>query len=167
MENGEFEKIYSLYYSDIVQVCRRIIEDSDLAKDLAQEAMIKAWRSFREFRRESSARTWLHRIATNTAIDWLRKKKSHPESFLNEEGMNSLRDPIIDPCARIIARELSHKLIRAIRKLSKRERAVIVSRFAEGLSVKETAALLGLSVSIVKNDTFRAKAKSMQRSAGS
>src|SRR3974390_42366 len=76
----------------------RFVGDEQEAEDIVQETFLKAWKSARHYRAEASRfKTWILRIARNTAIDYLRKKKHIVFSaFENEHGQNILAETVPD-----------------------------------------------------------------------
>ncbi len=72
---SDFSSIYREYYPKIVRYLKRLVGDLE-AEDIAQEVFVKVNRSLDSFRGESSLSTWIYRIATNTAMDHLRKPSS-------------------------------------------------------------------------------------------
>src|SRR5262245_50319104 len=68
-----FDELMIRYERQIYRVCYRFVENRDDAKDLSQEVFIKAFEHLPTFRRESSLKTWLYRIATNHCINHVKK----------------------------------------------------------------------------------------------
>src|SRR5665648_335509 len=70
-----------------------LVKDSSQVEDLAQETFIKVWKNLHKFDQRKSFKTWLFAIAKNTALDFLKKKKTTPFSFFeDEEGSNKLEN---------------------------------------------------------------------------
>jgi len=101
----DFQLIYSDYYPKIVGYLRRLVGEAE-AEDVAQEAFVKASKALDGFRGDSSLSTWLYRIATNAAMDHLRKSASRrianvPDGFPedDEPGESAIPDdgkPVLD-----------------------------------------------------------------------
>ena len=70
-EKQAFDVLVLKYQNKIIQLVNRYVHDSDEARDVAQEAFIKAYRAIGRFRGESAFYTWLYRIAINTAKNYL------------------------------------------------------------------------------------------------
>src|SRR6266571_7470839 len=84
-----FDELMLRYERQIYRVCYRFVENRDDAKDLAQEVFIKAFEHLPAFRRESSLKTWLYRIAINHCINHVKK---HSHEFVEvAEHMSSVR----------------------------------------------------------------------------
>jgi RNA polymerase sigma-70 factor, ECF subfamily len=162
--------------------CYRMVGSLTDAEDLAQEAIVRAWRRRTTFAGRSSLRGWLYSIATNVCIDHLarRPKRDLPAEYRKaiEPGMRepsaaeliwldpcpealieSLASPDPDPEAVVTAREtLELAYLAAIQHLRPRRRAVLILRDALGWSARETASALEMSVAAVNTALPRARA---------
>jgi len=78
---GAYEQLYEKHVGRVFALCVRICKDRDMAEDLAQEAFILAWRKLDSFRGDSAFGSWIYRIATNTALSYLRKQKPFQNSL--------------------------------------------------------------------------------------
>lgn len=79
MREEEFREIYTVYYLKIVRYLRRLVGEIE-AEDVAQEVFVKVNKALDGFRGESQLSTWIYRIATNAAMDHLRKSASRQTS---------------------------------------------------------------------------------------
>ena len=70
-----YEELYRLHIGRVFALCVRLLNDQDLAEDMAQEAFIQAWKNLARFRGDSAFGSWLYRITTNTVLGYLRKEK--------------------------------------------------------------------------------------------
>jgi RNA polymerase sigma-70 factor (ECF subfamily) len=165
--------------------CYRMLASFDDASDAVQEALIRAWRGLPRFEARSSVRTWLFKIATNTAID-LAKKRAR-RAFPVDEGRRaapgeSPGDPLLDtpwvepypdrllaasessPEARYEAREaLELAFVVALQHLPPRQRAVLILREVLGYSASEVATLLNTTVPAVNSALQRARSTAAAR----
>lgn len=129
------------------RLARLLGGDLDVAEDLRQEALLRAWRSLpREADREGQ-RAWLHRTASNLAIDELRRRARRPAVALDEAGELSV-DAIEESDA---ARE-------ALARLGEHERFLLLLRFEAGFSHREIARLLEISEEAARKRVTRARA---------
>lgn len=138
------------------QLALGMLHDQGLAEDVVQETMIKAWRSLDGFRGDSSVRTWVLRIAHNTAIDALRRRRDL------SAAPEDLRDQVIesdaaDPAARAAGRSDLAVLSDAMARLDQLSRSIVVLREVEGLSYGEIADTLDISTAMVKTRLLRAR----------
>ena len=123
--------------------------DRELAEDLAQTALAKTYAAWARIDDRSAAPAYARRTLVNTAASWFRKKgwrNELPSDELPETGVRP--DPSTRPA-----------VLEALRRLPPRQRAVVVLRYYEDLSVAETADALGCSTGTVKSQTFEAFAK--------
>src|SRR5437588_12311488 len=76
-DSAGFDELVVRYRTRVFGMIYNMVHNEQDAWDLAQDAFIKAWKSIDRFRGQSSFFTWIYRIVTNVAIDWLRKKHAH------------------------------------------------------------------------------------------
>jgi RNA polymerase sigma-70 factor (ECF subfamily) len=154
------------YNRRLYRIARSVLRDDTEAEDVVQETYVRAFAALDEFRGDSSAGTWLSRIALNEALGRLRKRR--PTVELNENTESSLRPRVLpfphasmrhDPEHALAQREMRTALQDAIDRLPETFRAVFVARAVEGMSIEETASLLDLREETVKTRLFRARRK--------
>jgi RNA polymerase sigma-70 factor (ECF subfamily) len=138
----------------VYAVARRIVRDEEDAADVTQDALLLAHRHAASFRGECSYRTWLYRIATTTALGYLRKRKRSREVLAIEPTDDP--DPRPTPEQAVAAHEVEEMVRAAIAGLDDKYRDVLTLR-ADDLSDAEVAAQLGVSVANVKIRAFRAR----------
>jgi RNA polymerase sigma factor (sigma-70 family) len=95
-DEAAFGMLTARHLGGVYTFALRLVGDSAAAEDIAQETFLKAWKSLKKYdERSSKFKTWMLRIARNTAIDYLRKKKHVPLSaFDNESGSNVLAETV-------------------------------------------------------------------------
>jgi RNA polymerase sigma-70 factor (ECF subfamily) len=147
-----FEQLVADHSAAAYRVARAIVRDHHLAEDITQDTLIKAWRALPRFRGESSLRTWVLRIAHNTAISALRRRReeSLPTWSLPEPGGGDSADE----ATRSI---LMEHFAAGLASLDPTSRAMVVLREIEDLSYDEIAAALDVPVSTVRTRLFRAR----------
>ena len=123
----------------IHKVARLYADEPADREDLFQEILCQAWRSFAGFRADARFSTWLYRVALNTAITHLRKKRRAGEIAVQVDWIK--HDSPADPYAEEV--ELMYT---AINRLSKIDKAIILL-FLEDCSYEEMAEIMGMSVS--------------------
>ena len=140
-----FEELAQKFERELYLTCYGILGHREDAADALQETMLRAWRGFRGFRGEAQWRTWFHRIAVNTCIDMIRKRK--PETSLNvmrEEGFDPA-DPRVNVSGELEADERKRRLREAIGKLDEKDRTLIVLRDVRGaVAVSVTGGRIGV-----------------------
>ena len=137
------------------------MRDDHEAEDVVQAAYGRAFTGLREFRGESSICTWLGRIVLNEALGRLRGQETvNHISMQDRQGARSLSlvDKQPDPERIVAQREIRRLLETAIDDLPQKFRMVLVIRTIEGMSVEETAELLGIRPETVKTRLHRARA---------
>jgi RNA polymerase sigma-70 factor (ECF subfamily) len=165
---GERELFHELIrpYEKLVYVTVfAIVKNEAEAEDGAQETVISAYRNLKSFRGEAKFSTWLVTIAMNEARKRLRKAKSAAEDSLDEPIGNSEGDytPAVltdwreIPLEALQRKELKEKLREAVGMLPEKYREVFVLRDMEELNQEETAAALGINVTLVKVRLHRAR----------
>ncbi len=147
--------------------CYRMVRSVEDSEDMVQETLLRAWRSRDSYEGRSSPRTWLYRIATNVCLDALERRNRRMEHThgRDPEGIPESPDDLIeriavseaDPEAVVTARVTLELAFLVAGSLPQRQRAVLFLRGVLGLSAKETASLLGDSVSSVNSALQRAR----------
>ena len=168
-------------FSDFAQIQMPVIyrfllaslRDKDLAETLTQECFLKAYRNRTGFRGESSARTWLMRIAINLKKDHWRSRKTQfwretQASAMNVEcAIDLLTSKEPSPEAQVIARDQTAQIWSLIERLSMRERSVFLLRYVEELELGEIGQRIGLKTGAVKAYLRRAHVKIRKTLKGS
>ncbi|MCL1964034.1 MAG: sigma-70 family RNA polymerase sigma factor [Firmicutes bacterium] len=163
-QNGEaeaFEELMTAYEKRIYTLCLRMAGEKEDALDCAQEAMVRIWRSLASYRKQASFSTWVYRIATNTCLDFLRKRKVRPAvslDALTDEGF-SASDPSSDPVRLAEASARKSALLNGIASLQPDMRAALVLRDVQGFSYEEVSAILDTPLGTVKSRINRAREK--------
>ncbi len=142
-------------YQDTVYTLAVRLVGPNLAADVAQEALIRAWRAIPKFRGDASFTTWLHRITVNTA--WTHRKRAarHIAAELEDTLVDTGKTP---EHAGEIA-DLRGRLVWAISRLSPGQRAVVVLRDVSGWSHAEIARELGITQTTAKVRLHRARTR--------
>lgn len=125
--------------------------DHHAAEDITQELFLSIAGRKRRFFRGAKFRTWLYRVASNRSIDYLRKHKRDPVMPLDEARAGSTQHNQAEHNSEL------DLVLKAIRRLPKRQQEVAILRLLEGLSTEETAAHLSISSGSVKTHLHRAQ----------
>jgi len=158
-----FDVLVLKYQNKIIQLVNRYVHDSDEARDVAQEAFIKAYRAIGRFRGDSAFYTWLYRIAINTAKNYLvASGRRPPRSDIDAqdaeqyEGASGLREYATPE--RILQKdEIQDAIAEAIDALPDDLRTAITLRELEGLSYEEIAQTMDCPIGTVRSRIFRAR----------
>lgn len=164
--NYEFNDIYDQYYPRIFQYLTRIVGPND-AEDIAQDVFDKINSGLGGFQGKSKLSTWIYRIATNTAIDKCRSAayKHAAEHVAIDDGpdhesqsvLEEHQSPSTDQM--VIQKEMSECINEYIDKLPPDYKTIIVLSELEGLTNKEIAEILDISLDNVKIRLHRARTK--------
>ena len=166
-EVSAFEMLVVKYQRRIERLVGRMVRDTDLVQDIAQETFIRAYRALPQFRGDSAFYTWLYRIAVNTAKKALVEKKRDPLVFegtlvSTEEGEEPSRVESVltdgeTPETVLAGRQVAATVNAAIDALSEDLRQAIVLREIEGLSYEEIADVMNCPIGTVRSRIFRAR----------
>jgi RNA polymerase sigma-70 factor, ECF subfamily len=151
-----FEPLVMPYRQPILALAYRLTRDREEAKEVAQEALLRAFKHLGRYDTSRSFRNWLFQIAANEARDRLRRKRR--ETGLVEAAGRDLA-PSADPEAGRRSREFLSDLEKCLSVLGPRERKVFILRDIEDLDIKETARALGCSSISVRVNLSSARRK--------
>jgi len=149
-----FDELMIRYERQIYKVCYRFVDNREDAADLAQEVFIKAFEHLTSFRRESSLKTWLYRIAMNHCINHV-KKNSH--EFVEVNEFTGSIAPSIQ--SHLENQEMRDHFRRLVKRLPPKQKAILEMRINDHLSYEEIATMSGRSVSTIKASVFFALEK--------
>jgi RNA polymerase sigma-70 factor (ECF subfamily) len=154
-----FRAVVSPYRRALEVHCYRMLGSIHDAEDVAQDTLLRAWRSFSRFERRSSVETWLYRIATNACLDELEKRPRREVEPYPDSRLEDADTSIADPAARYALHEgMELAFLTAIQRLPGRQRAVLILRDVLGWSAGESAELLDTTVTAVNSALQRARA---------
>jgi RNA polymerase sigma-70 factor (ECF subfamily) len=142
-------ELIELFYEKIfVWMCRLSGEKAD-AEDLTQRTFCKVWESLGSFERRSSFSTWIHRIAYHTYVDWRREPQGRL-SYPSEAWWETCESSVPSPLDNVGQRDLARVLFAEVEQLDETTKPIIYLHYYDGLSLKETSEILGVSTSTVK-----------------
>lgn len=158
-----FENIVDKYQGKIFRHLRKMVNDPSLAEDLLQDTFLNAYRGLNSFTGASSFSTWLFRIATNSALMYLRKER--PETVEYDDKVLTDSVDVLTPSPAFVSTPLEillslegkEKIEEAIDQLPLIYRSVVVLRDVEGFSLEEVANILGASIPAIKSRLHRAR----------
>lgn len=155
-----FEEIYDQYHHDLYRFIFYMVKDPQVTEDLVQEVYMKVIHSYESFRGESSQKTWLFSIARHVTIDYFRsqkrKRKRISDYFDWDTNSKVLQDPLPLPEEIILHDDEMQRIYRLLDRLTKDQKSVLILRFIQEFTIKETADILGFSESKVKTTQHRA-----------
>ena len=164
-----FSAIVEFYQERTIRLAYSFVGNWEDARDLAQEAFIKAYENLKSYKAESRFYTWLYRILVNKCKDFLRKKKvrgfislwsAGPEEDESEESPEArVADSAPTALEELQRKELGERIHGVIQKLPFQQRSVFSLRYLEGLSLGEIAETMTLSTGAVKAHLWQAGQK--------
>ncbi len=136
----------------------RVLGSDDEARDVSQEAFLKAFRGLGGFKREARFSSWLYQIALNLCRDRLRRRKGREMLSLEvlEDSGQGLPGPAPTALALVEARDVARVVAAAVQQLSDEQREAVILKEYQGLTFPEIAEVLGVPVSTVKTRLYRA-----------
>ena len=161
----DFDELVRRNQKRIFRLLMVLLHDEDAADTLTQECFLKAYKQRASFRGESSADTWIYRIAVNLARDHQRNKRQGFWKKLFAGARDDEDDqPILDKVAdrrstaeaSLLAQEEVETVWQSVRRLSPNQREVFVLRFAEEMGLDQIAQTLDMEVGTVKSHLSRA-----------
>ena len=158
-----FHKLVKRYEKTVFHIAFKIVRNEETARDITQESFMKAFTALSSYRSEYRFSTWLCKIAANTSIDHLRKRRiqalSLDQAVETEEGQVAIEIPdySFHPEREYEAKQKMISIESAINSLPEKYREVIVYRHQDDKSYEEIADLLNVPVGTVKARIFRAR----------
>lgn len=151
-----FRQLVEAYQTPAYRLAARMC-GPDGAEDVTQEAFLAAWRALPEFRGDCRFSTWLYRLVSNAAIDFLRREKKHRDT--GDVDDLELPDGGPSPQEQAERSDTRDAVRRALDRLSPEHRQVLLLRFMQELDYGEIARAMDVSEGTVKSRINRAKSK--------
>lgn len=149
------------YQRRLAAFLSQLVGDIELARELSQEAFVRAWSALERFDPRYRFSTWLFRIAHNLGIDHLRRRRLHTMPLYRTDSDGDevevvIADAAKDPLGHLENRALSSELREVIDGLRPEYRELVLLRHFAGLSYQEIADFMEMPLGTVKNKLFRA-----------
>ncbi len=168
-DRAAFEELVRQYDQAVLRLALHLTGSEQDARDIYQDAFLKAYRNLGSFRFECSFYTWIYRIVTNLCLDHLRKRQVRKEDAPVVTGSDgeeySILDQVADdrsgasPERDLMRRELGKRIASALTKLTPRERMVFEMKHYQGLKLRTIGEALNTTEETAKNTLFRATQK--------
>ena len=143
--DNDFRKIFNEYFPSLCVFANRFVKDEEIAKDMAQESMLKILESKHKFKSEKSMRVYFFLTTKNTCLNYIRSLKNHHYMNIDEKSFD------LDTVTSEITREEVYiKLDKAISNLEIKQRDVI-DLAIKGYSMKEISEKLKISINTIKS----------------
>ncbi len=163
------QELVRQYDRAVLRLAVHLTGSQEDGQDIYQEVFLRAYINLARFRFECSFYTWIYRIVTNLCLDYLRKKNSRGRDVTTtvspdgEEGevLNRMPDhrPGASPERSLVGRELRRCILRALGRLSPRERMIFELKHYHGLRLRTVAGILNTTEGTIKNTLYRATQK--------
>ncbi len=163
---ASFQLLVERYQARLFGLTRHYTRNAVEIEDIVQDTFLKAYSRLPSFQHQSSFYTWLYRIATNTILDFLKRKGRSPIHAVEDPEAATLEAPgqgIVRPDARLEREEIVEITHEVLRELPEIFRTVLIMREFEDLAYQEIADTLGISIGTVESRLFRARARFKQK----
>lgn len=158
-DTESFNELITRWERPIYALAYRMIGREEDARDVCQDAFLRAYRGLAGFRGQAKFSSWLYRIALNLCRDWIRRERRTPvvgtpegvdlvELAATQGPMETIED-------RMARRDLSRAVARALQQLPDQQRVAIVLKEYHGLTFQEIADLVGCPLSTVKTRLYQ------------
>ena len=168
-DRSAFEALVRQYDQAVLRLAMHLAGTEADARDIYQEAFLKAYRHIGNFRFECSFYTWIYRIVTNLCLDHLRKRQTRREDPQTVTDMSGREVDVLErvsddraganPERDLMRRELGAKITQALGRLTPRERMVFELKHYQGLRLRTIGEMLNTTEETAKNTLFRATQK--------
>ena len=158
-----FDQLVRITHGDAYALALRLMGNEEDARDVVQDAYLRAYRGLKRFRGDARFSTWLYRIVANTASTNIGKRTRHRHDELPADDDVIDRRADLDPALQADIADLRDELDLAIRELPPRLRAVVVLRDVYDLPHEAIAEELGISVTAAKVRLHRARRRLRER----
>lgn len=147
-----FKRLYDRHLGKVYGLCLRMTGSRQMAEEATQEVFIQVWRKIDTFAGDSSFSTWLHSLAANTTISYLRKQKNWLQRMVGTDDYEYMAQQL--PAGAATDEEHLHA---CLARLPERARLVFVLHAIEGYRQEEIASSLGIALGTVKAQFHRAR----------
>lgn len=169
-ERAAFDCFVDKYKGKAFALAFNIIGNYEDARDVLQEAFIKAYMNINNFREDSNFYTWFYRILVNLCRDFLRKKSAQKRVLAeplkkqdSEEETVDVADTSPDPSQAALNKEIKETVDKAIDLLPEKQKIAFILKYIQGMRLNEIAQMLDCNESTVKVHLFRA-VRNLQKS---
>ena len=162
-----FDALFSRWAAPLLRYLERMLRDAATAEELVQEVFLRVHRARDRYAPEARFSTWLYRIATNLALNELRRpRRREAHRGLDDPGAESLAAATPRADDVVHARRLGEAAVLELEALPDRQRAALWLGAVEGLAYSEVAVALGVSEKAVKALVHRARSALAQKLQG-
>jgi RNA polymerase sigma factor (sigma-70 family) len=164
-DHAAFDRLFDEFSAPIYNYVLRMVGDPDRAADVTQDTFIKAYRKLDSLTDEHSTKSWLYRIATNTAIDEMRRRRWVSPIGIDDPDQPERPDTGPGPEAVVMAGMLDDRIQRALMQLRPNHRQCLILSDLEDMSAQQIGEVMGLSYGAVRTLLCRARGEMRRRLA--
>jgi len=162
-DQDAYTRLYNRYEKAVKSFLRMMIKNESDAEDVQIQAFSKAFKNLERYNPQYKFSTWVYRIATNCAIDFIRKKRVKVVDIddkyedRSKEESRYYASSNLNPEEKVIYSDLISRCISAANQLSDKHKAIFEMRFLKNYSYKEIAEEMQIPLGSVKGNLFRAR----------
>jgi RNA polymerase sigma-70 factor (ECF subfamily) len=162
-----FQLLVERYQTRLFALVRHYTRSTVEIEDIVQDTFLKAYSRLDSFQHQSSFYTWLYRIATNTVLDFMKRRGRSPVQTVEdpELALEANSAAVMRPDARLETEEIARITHEVLDQLPEIFRTVLILREFEDQAYQDIADILGISIGTVESRLFRARARFKQKFA--
>ncbi len=145
-DSAAFAELVSRYYKPVYRMVWRMMNGNPETEDVAQEAFVKLWQNPSQIREAKALKSWLMRVASNLAIDRLRRKP-----HVDIDAIAEVADPRQNTGSELEERAVTGRVDRAIAQLPERQKLALTLVYFEGMSNISAASVMDISVDAIES----------------
>jgi RNA polymerase sigma-70 factor (ECF subfamily) len=158
-----FDEIYFEHYKMVFNLALQYVQNMEDAEDITQDVFVKVFDHLNTFKKQSSLKTWIYRMAINQSLDFIKAKKAQKRNFLsslfsiNDSNFKFQPSNFNHPGIELEQKEACQKIFEAINQLSDNQKTALILLKIEDKSQAETAEIMNLKVKALESLFQRAK----------
>jgi len=158
-DRNAFDDLVARHYRGIYNMVFRMLGNAEDAADLTQDTFLRIYTRLHQFRLDRPFLAWARRIAANLCIDHLRRRGEPAVSLDEHAESRQVADTAsgASPAEQVESADSIRRVLSAVQQLPAKQRAVLVMRYVEGMSLEEIASALGRPLGTVKVNLFRGR----------
>ena len=158
-----FDEIYLEHYKMVFNLALQYVQNTEDAEEITQDVFVKIFDNLNSFKKQSSLKTWIYRMAINQSLDFIKAKNAQKRSFLssifniNDSNFKFKPSNFNHPGIELEQKEACQKIFEAINQLSDNQKTALILLKIENKSQAETAEIMNLKVKALESLFQRAK----------
>jgi RNA polymerase sigma-70 factor (ECF subfamily) len=158
-----FDEIYFEHYKMVFNLALQYVQNMEDAEEITQDVFVKVFDHLNTFKKQSSLKTWIYRMAINQSLDFIKAKKAQKRNFLsslfsiNDSNFKFQPSNFNHPGIELEQKEACQKIFEAINQLSDNQKTALILLKIENKSQAETAEIMNLKVKALESLFQRAK----------